>query len=231
MTPDARAALEAQLGHRFVRPERLEVALTHRSFGGERDNNETLEFLGDAVLGLAMSDLLMTQFPDAREGDLSKMRASLVNAEVLGRKAQELDLGRWLQLGRGEEKSGGRDKVSILAAVYEALLGAVYLDGGYEAARRVVAGHFGADVLAHASVGLHDYKTSLQEMTQRLFRETPVYALVEERGPDHDKHFVSELTIGGRVWGRGAGRTKKAAEQGAAMEALTALRRAHPEAG
>ena len=229
MNPEARTALESALAHRFVRPEHLTEALTHRSFG-EGANNEKLEFLGDAVLALAMADLLMARFPEAREGDLSKMRASLVNAEVLARKARELQLGRWLRLGKGEDKSGGRDKPSILAATYEALLGAVYLDGGYEAARSVVAGHFAADVDAHATLGQRDYKTQLQELTQRLFRETPSYTLVEESGPDHEKRFVSEIAIGGRTCGRGVGRSKKTAEQAAAMEALGALAREHPEA-
>jgi ribonuclease III len=224
----AREALEAALGHRFVRPEQLTVALTHRSFGNDEANNEKLEFLCDAVLALAMSDLLMTRFPDAREGDLSKIRASLVNAEVLARKARQLEVGRWLRLGRGEEKSGGREKPSILAAGYEALLGAIYLDAGYEAARNVVATHFAGDVAEHLRVGLRDYKTELQEVTQRLFRATPVYTLIEESGPDHDKEFVSEIVIDGRPCGRGVGRSKKMAEQAAAMEALTALTRTDP---
>ena len=220
--------LQATLGHRFVRPEQLGVALIHRS-AGEPANNEKLEFLGDAVLALAMSDLLMAHFPAASEGDLSKIRASLVNAEVLARKAREMDLGRWLTLGRGEERTGGRDKPSILAAAYEAVLGAVYLDAGYEAARTMVERHFAADVDAHGTVGLRDYKTQLQELTQRLFRATPAYSLVEETGPDHEKRFVSEIAIEGRTCGRGIGRSKKTAEQAAAMEALGWLRRSHPE--
>jgi ribonuclease-3 len=230
MTPATCQALEAALGYCFARPDPLAVALTHRSFGGERGNNEKLEFLGDAVLALAMSDVLMARFPEAHEGDLSKIRASLVNAEVLARKARELDLGRWLRLGRGEEKSGGRDKISILAAAYEALLGAVYVDGGYEPARNVVERQFATDVGEHLTVGLRDYKTRLQEITQRLFHETPVYTLVEETGPDHHKQFVSEIMISGRSYGRGVGRSKKTAEQAAAMEALTALTHEHPEA-
>jgi ribonuclease III len=228
MTDEARAALEARLGHRFVRPEHLATALAHRSHASGAPNNEKLEFLGDAVLGLAISDLLMTRFPEAREGELSKMRAALVNAEVLAQKARELDLGRWLRLGKGEEKTGGREKTSILAAGYEALLGAVYLDGGYEAARRIVAAQFAGDLAAEAALSLRDYKTQLQELTQRLFRAVPQYTLIEERGPDHDKSFVSELTIGGRPYGRGVGRTKKLAEQAAAMAALAALAREHP---
>jgi ribonuclease III len=226
---ELQAALEAGLGHRFGRPEQLLVAVTHRSSSAEAPNNETLEFLGDAVLALAMADLLMRRFPAAREGDLSKLRAGLVNAETLAAKARALDLGRWLRLGKGEEKSGGREKESILAAVYEALLGAVYLDSGFEAARRVVEAHFAADVTTQASAGRRDYKTRLQELTQRLFRATPVYQLVEESGPDHAKRFVSELSIAGRRYGRGIGHTKKAAEQAAAMEALEALAVASPE--
>jgi ribonuclease III len=221
-------ALETELGHRFQRPEYLHVAVTHRSFSPEVPNNETLEFLGDAVLALAMADLLMRRFPAAREGDLSKLRAGLVNAETLAQKARALDLGRWLRLGKGEEKSGGRDKESILAAVYEALLGAVYLDAGYEAARRLVETHFAADLTSEAVAGLRDYKTRLQELTQRLFRARPVYQLVEESGPDHAKRFVSELSIGGQPYGRGVGHSKKTAEQAAAMEALDLLARMPP---
>ncbi len=224
-------ALEAAVGHRFQRPEYLKVALTHRSFSPDASNNETLEFLGDAVLALAMADLLMRRFPSAREGDLSKLRAGLVNAETLGAKARALELGRWLRLGKGEEKSGGRDKESILAAVYEALLGAVYLDAGYEAARQLVEAHFGTDLTSEAVAGLRDYKTRLQELTQRMFRAAPVYHLVEESGPDHAKRFVSELRIAGEPYGRGIGHSKKTAEQAAAMEALEALGRIRPEGG
>lgn len=226
-TPD-RSVLETALGYRFQRPAYLETALTHRSIATDAENNEKLEFLGDAVLSLAMSDLLMERFPEAREGDLSKMRAGLVNAETLAVKARCLDLGTFIALGRGEERSGGRHKESILAAAYEALLGAIYLDAGYEIARTVVTNHFNEDVAGDSLIGLRDYKTRLQEVTQRLFRETPVYALVEQAGPDHEKHFVSELTIGGRACGRGAGRSKKLAEQAAAMQALGLLAREHP---
>jgi len=223
MTDEGRAALEAGLGHRFVRPEHLAIAITHRSTG-ERTHNETVEFLGDAVLSLAISDLLMRGFPDAREGDLSKMRASLVNAEELAQKARRLDLGRWLELGKGEERSGGRQKEKILAAGYEALLGAVYLDAGYEAARQVVEAHFAEHLERDPEApGHRDYKTRLQELTQRLYREMPVYTLAAEHGPDHEKEFVVELAVAGRVLGRGVGRSKKLAEQAAAMEALEAL--------
>lgn len=223
MTDEARVALEASLGHRFVRPERLAVALTHRSTG-DGAHNETLEFLGDAVLSLAVSDLLMRNFPAATEGDLSKMRASLVNAEELAQKARAMDLGRWLSVGKGEERSGGRAKEKILAAAYEAVLGAVYLDAGWEPARQVVEAHFAPGLAREPQApGHRDYKTRLQELTQRVHREMPAYTLVEERGPDHEKEFVVELAVGGRVLGRGVGRSKKLAEQAAAMEALAAL--------
>jgi ribonuclease III len=225
----AREALEAALGHRFTRPEQLEIALTHRSFGGDGPNNEKLEFLGDAVLALAVSDLLMARFPGAREGDLSKMRAALVNAAVLAQKARQLDLGRQLRLGKGEEKSRGHEKVSILAAAYEAVLGAVYVDAGYEPVRTVIEAQFSPDLTERVALGLRDYKTQLQEITQRLFRLTPSYQLVEESGPDHEKRFVSEIAIGGRDYGRGVGSSKKTAEQAAAMRALAALAREHPE--
>jgi ribonuclease-3 len=222
-------ALEAGLGHRFQRSDHLRVALTHRSVSPDDPNNETLEFLGDAVLALAMADLLMERFPAAREGELSKLRAGLVNAGILAEKARALDLGRWLRLGKGEEKSGGRHKESILAAAYEAVLGAVYADGGYEAARRVVERHFAAELVSETTAGLRDYKTRLQELTQRLFRATPVYVLVEESGPDHAKRFVSELSVAGRRYGRGVGHSKKTAEQAAAMTALAELERAHSD--
>ena len=229
MSDDVRQLLEERFGHRFVRGEHVLDAVTHRSFAAESENNEKLEFLGDAVLSLAMSDLLMARFPEAREGDLSKIRASLVNADVLARHARAHDLGRLLRLGKGEERSGGREKVSILAAASEAVLGAVYLDAGYEAARAVVERDFANDVAEPLRVGLRDYKTRLQEVTQRLFRETPSYTVVEESGPDHEKRFVSEIAIAGQTRGRGEGRTKKAAEQEAAMQALARLVAEHPE--
>jgi ribonuclease-3 len=218
-------AIEERVGYRFRNPDLLETALTHRSVapasGGR--NNEKLEFLGDAVLDLAVSDLLMQQFPRHQEGDLSKLRASLVNTRVLAAKARALGLGEALRLGRGEEKSGGREKDSILAAAYEALLGAIYLDRGFAAARRVLARQFAGDLQARAGIAVEDCKTRLQEITQKLFKATPTYTLVRESGPDHAKSFASQISIGGRILGRGEGKSKKSAEQAAAMEALRAL--------
>lgn len=219
----------ARLGYRFAAPATLATALTHRSIGGEVENNETLEFLGDAVLALTVAELLMQRHPAAREGELSKLRAGLVNAGALAAKARSLALSDWLRLGKGEEKTGGRDKESILASAYEALLGAIFLDGGYEIVRGVVAREFASDWTVEALAGAGDYKTRLQELTQRLFRVSPVYQLVDEQGPDHAKQFAVELSIGGQVLGRGAGASKKAAEQAAAMAALAAIEREAPQ--
>lgn len=218
------AALQERIGYTFRQPALLTLAMTHRSaVARSGENNEKLEFLGDAVLGLVVSDVLMHRFPHANEGELSKLRAALVNARVLAGKANEIDLGSCLRLGKGEEKSGGRKKESILAAAYEALLGAVYLDGGFDAARVIVAGQFGPGIEISAHERLEDYKTRLQEITQRRFRETPSYTLVRSTGPDHDKAFVSEIRIGGKLLGRGEGKSKKAAEQEAALQALVLL--------
>jgi ribonuclease-3 len=231
MNDEVGALIEARLGYRFASPDRLARALTHRSVYSDQGNNETLEFLGDAVIDLAVAQLLMQHFPAAQEGELSKLRAGLVNTGVLAAKARTVGLGAWLQLGKGEERSGGRDKESILAAAYEAVIGAMFLDGGYESVREVLAREF-ADALATDTLaGAGDFKTRLQELTQRRFRVSPAYRLVDEQGPDHAKRFVVELSIDGRVMGRGAGLSKKAAEQAAAMEALAQVEPAEPPSG
>jgi ribonuclease-3 len=217
--------LEAILPYEFQRKELLRLALTHRSAplrAGEA-HNERLEFLGDSVLGLAMSDLLMHRFPEASEGDLSKIRASLVNARTLAVKAALLSIGRWLRLGGGEERSGGREKSSILASAYEAVLGAVYLDGGFSPVHRLVALHFVDDLEEKSRGILFDSKTRLQEVTQKVFRETPVYTVIESRGPEHEKIFISQVTIAGKLYGRGEGLNKKSADQAAAFITLEML--------
>lgn len=217
-------ALEERLGHAFRRRDLLALALAHRSSLARRgQSNETLEFLGDAVLDLAVSDLLMTRFPSADEGELSKRRAALVNAHALAEKAASLELGPLLRLGKGEDKSGGREKPSILASTYEAVIGAVYLDAGFDAARVVVSRHFAADLEGETGASPIDHKTRLQEVTQRRFGETPTYTVVEASGPDHDRAYVVEIRVGGELRGRGAGKSKKEAAQGAALEALAAL--------
>jgi len=220
------AFLEAILPYSFQRKELLHLALTHRSAPlqpGEA-HNERLEFLGDAVLDLAISDVLMRRFPESSEGDLSKMRASLVNAQVLAAKAAAVSLGYWLRLGGGEERSGGREKLSILASAYEAVLGAVYLDGGFSPALALVSQHFAEDLGEKSRVVLFDSKTRLQEITQKIFKETPVYTVVETVGPDHQKRFFSQVTIAGQLYGRGEGSNKKSADQAAAFQTLSMLK-------
>lgn len=218
--------LQQEVGYFFSDPALLLRCLTHVSYarGKQHLHNETFEFLGDAVLDLAISDLLMHGFPEKSEGDLSKMRASLVNATTLAEKGAQLNLGALLRLGKGEERSGGRKKKSILAGAFEALLGGIYWDGGYEAARRVVERYFGSD-LKERNLGQQDYKSRLQEICQMLFRTPPDYQVVAEIGPDHEKRFVTEIAISGKVMGRGEGRSKKQSEQEAARMALDELQR------
>jgi ribonuclease III len=217
-------ALQRELRYTFNDRSLLTRCLTHVSYNYDRGlgHNEVLEFLGDAVLDLAISDLLMRRFPDKSEGDLSRMRAALVNSSVLAQKATAINLGPLLRLGKGEERSGGRLKESILAGAFEALLGAIYRDGGYDAARGVVEHYFATDV-REKKLGLQDYKTRLQEISQMLFRAPPTYRVVSESGPDHEKRFVTEITLAGKVLGQGEGRTKKQSEQEAAKQALCEL--------
>lgn len=218
--------LQKQLGYSFKDPSLLVKALTHVSYDRKKtgSNNEVLEFLGDAVLDLAVSDLLIERFPERTEGDLSRMRAALVNSAVLAEKANALDLGTMLFIGKGEERSAGRNKASILAGAFEALLGGVYQDGGYDPARRIVECYFAADII-EKTLGQQDYKTRLQEISQLLFRVPPSYRLVSESGPDHEKCFVTEISVGGKVLGTGEGKSKKQSEQEAARKALNELQK------
>ncbi len=214
-----RSRLEDALGYRFIRPELLETALTHPSaVVGSDTHYERLEFLGDAVLDLAIADLLMRRFPEAKEGPLSKQRASIVNARTLALKAQSIELGSMLKLGKGEEKSGGREKVSILAAAFEAVIGAIYTDAGLAPAQQVVERLFTGDIGGPAAE--RDYKTELQEVAYRRFRAQPVYELISAHGPDHAKRFTTRIRIAGRQLGTGEGGSKKQSEQAAAREAL-----------
>jgi len=216
------SALEDSVGYRFTRPELLDIALTHPSAAiGTDAHYERLEFLGDAVLDLAIADLLMRQFPAAKEGPLSKLRASIVNARTLALKAQAIDLGTLLKLGKGEEKSGGREKISILAAAFEAMIGAIYTDGGLAPAQRAVERLFENDVGGPSAE--RDYKTELQEIAYRRFRAQPVYELVAAEGPDHAKRFTTRIRIAGRDLGIGEGGSKKQSEQAAARQALALL--------
>jgi ribonuclease-3 len=228
--PPRYADLEVRIGYTFRKAALCETALTHTSWLNEagrpdRSDNERLEFLGDAVLDLVVSDLLMRRFPDRREGDLSRARAALVSETGLARVALTIDIGQFILLGKGEERTGGRSRPSILANALEALMGAIYIDAGFDAAAAVAGRLFEGrieEVDAHA---LLDYKSRLQERAQALWQTAPVYEVVAEGGPDHDKRFEVALSLGGRPYGRAMGRSKKEAEQGAAAAALEAIER------
>ncbi|MFH0798633.1 MAG: ribonuclease III [Pseudomonadota bacterium] len=217
---------EERLGYKFKRREHLKRALSHKSYANEQrmpatENNERYEYLGDAVLELAVSHLLMERFPEHPEGELSKLRAAIVNEGQLAELAKEIGLGDFLYLGKGEDQTGGREKPSLLSDAYEAILGAVYLDRGFEKAFDVIARRY-EDVLERAGgVGfVRDYKTRLQEESQGRFRAVPRYRLVGTRGPDHNKQFEIHLFIRDELWGIGHGASKKVAEQAAARQAL-----------
>jgi ribonuclease-3 len=221
--------LERRLGYRFRRPELLARAITHRSFAYERDagadyaeHYERLEFLGDAVLGLVAAESLYLRHPEMPEGELTKLKSRLVSRPVLARFADELELGEELRLGVGEERSGGRRKASLLADAWEAVVGAVYLDGGLEAAARCVRRQLDA-ALEQRQEGPTDAKTRLQEEVQARGWSLPAYALLEAAGPDHAKSFTVECRIRGERCGVGQGRSKKRAEQAAAAAALEGL--------
>ena len=221
--------LQDELAYSFKQEGFLKEALTHKSYGNENPkerlrDNERLEFLGDAVLSLVISAHLMERFPDFQEGDLSRLKSIVVSESSLALIARELDLGKYLLLGKGEEQTGGRTKDSILANALEALIAALYLDGGLEGARRFTEKHFAGLIqsLSSGRVAL-DFKTSIQERCQEKGRPLPQYRVVSETGPAHRKTFEVELWIGGEVWGKREGKNKKEAEQQSAREALERL--------
>lgn len=215
--------LAARIGVEAHRPELWQQALNHKSAQQEMGlpSNERLEFLGDAVLGLTVAGHLYRLHPDLAEGELTKLKAAAVSESVLAKVARELDLGSYLTLSRGEDQSGGRNRVSILADGLEAVFGAVYLDRGMTMARQVILKllerHLRAIERAEHEL---DYKTLLQERVQELHRTPPTYRVVAESGPDHDRTFAVEVRVAGHVLGRGVGKSKKQAEQAAAQEAL-----------
>lgn len=220
--------LEERIGYRFRDRERLLTALTHRSYANEnpeegRGDNEKLEYLGDAVLDLVVGHMLMDKYDAAREGELSVTRAQVVSEVGLAEVAMDLELGRWLFLGKGEEKSGGRFKTSLLSDAVEALVAAVYLDGGFEKAWQLVAHLFDKRIDNVELTGYYDHKTRLQERAQALLKETPTYTVMAERGPDHDKRFLVAVFLRGREWARAEAGSKKRAEQLAAAEAAFTL--------
>lgn len=222
------AALEERLGHRFREPALLDQALTHSSLANERPagevaHNEPLEFLGDAVLGLLVADLLHQRDPLGPEGVKSKARAQLVSAASLARRAERLGLPGLLRMGRGEEKTGGRAKATLWADAYEALIAALYLDGGIGAARAFVDAEFETD-LVPGVLADRDFKSALQERLQARGEPVPTYVVAAEEGPSHRRSFRVRCLIGGEVAAEGEGSSKKAAQQAAARRALAKLR-------
>ena len=221
--------LEEKLGYVFRDKSLLASALSHSSYANERkaigyNSNERLEFLGDAVLGFVTADVLYRVDPALPEGRMTKLRAELVCETALHKTALELELGRYLRLGKGEEHTGGRERPSILADAVEAVIAALYLDGGFDVSRRFIMAH----VLAGADIACEptgDWKTELQEFIQQKPGRTLAYELLSESGPDHDKLFQFRVLLDGTEIGRGQGRTKKEAEQAAASAALEALKK------
>lgn len=235
-SPGGRAGILARLaeltGRQPRQPELFLQALTHPSYSNEHPqemHNQRLEFLGDAALGLVVAEELYRRFPDKAEGELTRMRAALVCTPTLARVARRLGLGQLMRLGQGEEASGGRERSSLLADAMEAVIGALMLEGGLEAVRDFVLHHL-AQELEQAATGslVEDFKTFLQEEGQRRFRADPVYRVVSEEGPDHNKSFTVEVLVKGRVMGTGTGRSKKEAEQAAAEQAVARLQASTP---
>lgn len=219
-------SLDRALGVSFHDPALREAALTHRSYAFERATevtNERLEFLGDSVLGLVVTDMAYSSFPELPEGALAKLRAAIVNMVALADVARSLGLGEIVLLGKGEELSGGRDKASILADALEAVFGAIYLDRGLEVSRELIERLFRPRMEAYIrGEGERDYKTILQELASQEMRAMPEYRLAE-RGPDHEKEFTAMVFLAGEAMGSGTGRSKKEAEQQAAREAYARI--------
>jgi len=217
---------EKILGISFWKREHLKRALMHKSYANENklshtEHNERYEYLGDAVLELAVSNILFSMFPNHTEGDLSKLRAAVVNEEQLAELARGIRLGDYMFLGKGEDQTGGRDKPSLLSDAFEAVLGAIYLDRGFDKAAKVIRKTFETAIRQAGGVGyVSDYKTRLQEVVQGKFRTIPRYRMAREIGPDHSKTFEINLFINGEHMSTGLGASKKAAEQDAARLAL-----------
>lgn len=215
--------LEEKIGYKFKNKNLIEQALSHSSYANERKqpggSNERLEFLGDSVLSIVVSDFLYKNL-NVAEGELTKMRASLVCEKSLHIFAKQINLGDYLHLGKGEENTGGRERPSILADAFEAVIAAIYLDGGMEAAARHILHFMPEDIHHFVKPAFSDFKTVLQEIVQKNPEEKVEYVLIGEEGPDHNKRFVVEVRLNSQVIGKGSGRSKKEAEQLAAKEAL-----------
>ncbi|HEV8580834.1 MAG TPA: ribonuclease III [Thermoanaerobaculia bacterium] len=218
--------LEKNLAYRFKRPDLLELAVTHRSWANEQgipEHYERLEYLGDSVLGLVTAEWLYIQHPELPEGELSKLKAQLVSKPTVAKYAEELELGPALRIGVGEERSGGRTKLSLLGDSMEAVFGALYLDGGLEVARKAILPMLEGAYEGKIEIVVNDAKTQLQEVSQALGWELPEYRLAGSSGPDHSKTFVVECWLAGALAGQGEGPSKKIAEQRAAADALAKL--------
>ncbi len=220
--------LEARLGYQFKNTALLNRALTHKSFANElkqnTEHNEKLELLGDAVLDLVVGEFLFERFPEDTEGGLSKKRASIVNEEVLSELALDMELNKLMQLGKGETLTGGALKPRLVASSLEAIVGAMYLDGGFDAAKGFIRREFSTltDKVCGSEDFEKDYKTRLQELVQKSLKETPKYEVLAEEGPPHDREFLVCVKVKEDVWAQGRGRSKKNAEQSAAKNALEA---------
>lgn len=215
---------EKKIGYTFKNKELLHEALSHSSYANEvkrgRNSNERLEFLGDSVLSIVVSKHLFTHFKHLPEGELTKIRASLVCEKALFEFSKKIDLGKHILLGKGEENSGGRTRPSIVSDAFEAVIAAVFLDGGMEEAEKYVMSFIPKNLEANSSKSLHDYKTMLQEIIQKNPEERVEYVLADQTGPDHDRKFVVQVRLNSNVIGTGEGHSKKQAEQAAAHEAL-----------
>ncbi|MEE1113919.1 MAG: ribonuclease III [Eubacterium sp.] len=225
--------LETRTGHTFRRFDLLVTAVTHSSYANEhhmthKDCNERLEFLGDAVLELVSSEYLYNNYQEIPEGDLSRLRASLVCEPTLAFDAQAIELGKYLLLGRGEDAAGGRKRESIVSDALEAVIGAIFLDGGFEEAKAFILKYIMNDVEKKRL--FRDSKTRLQEILQAISAEEISYTVIDESGPDHNKSFRVQVAQGGKVLGTGEGRSKKAAEQKAAYDAIVAMHKEDPDA-
>lgn len=224
------ADFQARNGLRFSNPALLQQALTHRSYVNEHDDpslsdNERLEFLGDAVLDFVAGEMLFERFPEMPEGDLTRLRAALVRTESLAELARKCGLGDALRMGKGEEKGGGRERPNNLCGGFEAMIGALYLDQGLDAVRSFVMPQLDERLAQVVAASLDkDARSILQEISQAQYNLTPAYRLVDATGPEHEKEFVFEALIGDRIVGRGTGRSKQAASQAAAQDALERLK-------
>lgn len=217
--------LQKKIGYKFKNKDLLNEALTHSSFANEHKSkhikyNERLEFLGDAVLSIVVADYIFKNFPELPEGELTKLRAALVCEKTLFEFAKKIDLGNYLVLSKGERNNGGAERPSILSDAFEALIAAIYVDGGIEPAAKHILNFVIPAIKSSKKKQINDYKTTLQEIIQKNPGEQLDYIIVSESGPDHDKHFVVEVHLNSNVIGKGGGHSKKEAEQQAAREAL-----------